>query len=415
MALSAHDAILQKRPTWLRLGALLIVVLAVGSLPACMFTERGSVVPVIMFFGGFAAMLGLAQLSRQATRTSRGPLQVDHRGIKVGYQVIAAADLPSGVVCDVVDSRGVVLRPRGSTTTINVNETVLQPLIESLRIHFRARPRFPVFARQSDWGAVANVAALAGAVGLSTWVAAAWTSSDFAGFLGFIGSLIAAIMLYCVHGRRALTVGSDGIAVRTPIGTQRLIPYAQVESVVPFEADVHIVLKSGGVYRAGFGLNAIGGHFDRCTARASMLASVVETARAAYERAGAFGETGRKAAILARGGRDVSEWMSALRNLNETQASFRSATIPDDELWRITEDPTEREPVRVAAAIALRDRLDDGGRQRLRLVVDSCVAPRLRIALDAAVDRDDASLTRALEDLEELDNAPTALKRSSAS
>jgi hypothetical protein len=92
--------------------------------------------------------------------------------------------------------------------------------------------------------------------------------------------------------------------------------------------------------------------------------------------------------------------MNALRTLNETQASFRSATVPDHELWRIAEDASAREPVRVAAAIALRERLDDEGRRRLRFVADSCVAPRLRVALDAAVGRDDASLARALEELD---------------
>jgi len=412
VGLTAHDTTLQKRPTWIRVLGIAIALLTTSSAPACIFTPPDDHVGWLLFFGGVVAMLVLAKVSRWATPTSRGALQVDARGIAVGDAFIEAADLPTGIVCDVVDSRGVALRSRGGIATINVDETLLHPLIEALRLQFRARPRFPIFVRQSLGAAVATFASLGGVVGLTSWIGSYW---DFGGgLLAFLFTTLAVWRLYAELGKRSLTVGSDGFSVRTPLGTETFIPYAEVAMVVSFDTDVHVTSKDGSLYRVSLGLNAMGQHLERCRARARMVASMIEASRLAFERAAAFGETGRKAAILARGGRNITEWMSALRRLNEGQASFRSATIPDDELWRITEDPTEHEPVRVAAAVALRDRLDEQGRQRLRIVVDSVVAPRLRVALDAAVDRDDASLTRALEELEELeptdDRPPVARK-----
>jgi hypothetical protein len=399
----AVDVVLQKRPTWIRVVGQLVAVLCATSVPACIIEAPRDNWGLGLFLGGGLAMLVLAIVSRSATTTARGPLNVGAEGISVGEHTVPAADIPSGLVCHVIDSRGIVLGVRGGKTTLDVDESMLGHVLDALRIHYRARPRFPVLERTHGERQLIVVAAVfvVAAILAALIVSAGFVMALPLGCAGVVAVVLALRKLR----QRTLTVGADGIAVRNAFGTETLLPYSNVRSITQTGVDVSISLEDGKESRFGFGLNPTGDYWQRCLRRASMLTAILETTRTAYQRAGALGEAGRKAAILARGGRPVTEWVNALRSLNETQASFRSATIPDDELWRITEDPTERQPVRVAAAVALRDRLDDHGTQRLRVVADSCAAPRLRIALDAAVDRNDASLAEALAQLEDAEQA----------
>lgn len=384
--------------------AQVLALVAASSIPACIAAsdENATTLGISLLMGGVMAMLFLAWVSRWATKTVRGALTVDDTGVGVGAAFLLASDLPSGLTCNVVDTRGVELRTRGATTTIDVDAAFVGPLVDALRVHFRARPSFPIFSRLRKTEAVSALLVVAGAAGLGAYVVREeWGY----GMLAMPLALISLLVGYRQWRKRTLTVGAEGIAIRSAVGTESRLGYPDMDAVVAEGADVRVIRRDGSFFMIGFGLHPEGEHMKRCVVRASMLAAVIEAARAAYDRAARAGDAGRKAAILARGGRDVREWMHALRTLNETQASFRSATIPDEELWRITEDPTERQPVRIAAAVALRDRLDEGGRRRLRLVADACVVPRLRVALDAATVDDEDALARALEELEE-DDAP---------
>ena len=57
---------------------------------------------------------------------------------------------------------------------------------------------------------------------------------------------------------------------------------------------------------------------------------------------------------------------------------------PEENLWRVAEDPAAEETARVGAAVALRTRLDREGRARLLCMSDASVSPRVRVALRAA-------------------------------
>ena len=404
VALRAGSAVLQRRPTWVGIASQVLVFLAMSSTVTCVAMPAdysGLIGPIALFvlFGGSIGMLAIVLLSRLDTKTERGFLTVDDDGIAVGQAFVPAADIATGLTCNVVDTQGVVLRTRGATTTIDVNGPFVGPLVDALRVHFRAQPRFPVFAR-STW-AQSRLTFFS----LGVFAALLVTIGVFAGsgyaFVAALPSLLVLALVFRASHSRNITVGAEGISIRTPIGTETRISYSDIQLVNAVGPDVRVTRRDGSVAAIGFGLSPEGEHWKRCVMRAEMLTAVIDAARGAYDQAGRIGEAGRKAAILARGGRDVRDWMHALRTLNETQASFRSATIPDEELWRIAEDPTGSAPVRVAAAVALRDRLDEDGRRRLQLVADACVVPRLRIALDAASLDDDATVARALEELEE--------------
>ena len=61
-----------------------------------------------------------------------------------------------------------------------------------------------------------------------------------------------------------------------------------------------------------------------------------------------------------------------------------SGAVPEENLWRVAEDPAAEETARVGAAVALRTRLDREGRARLLCMSDASVSPRVRVALRAA-------------------------------
>jgi hypothetical protein len=104
--------------------------------------------------------------------------------------------------------------------------------------------------------------------------------------------------------------------------------------------------------------------------------------------------------LLSRGERAVDEWVASLRGLRAKIATFREqATGGLDALWSVLEDVEAGAEQRAAAAVALSPHLDEGGRARLRIAAQATVAPKLRIALEAAAEDDDERLVRALEDV----------------
>lgn len=77
---------------------------------------------------------------------------------------------------------------------------------------------------------------------------------------------------------------------------------------------------------------------------------------------------------------------------------YRVPAVPSEALWRVALDPACDPEVRSGAVLALRPRLDDAGRARLRDVAKACAAPRLRVAISAAAEEDDTALFDALTD-----------------
>jgi hypothetical protein len=97
------------------------------------------------------------------------------------------------------------------------------------------------------------------------------------------------------------------------------------------------------------------------------------------------------------GTRTVSEWVTSLRAIGAgANADTRTAPFPRERLLRIVEDPTSPADDRAAAAVAVGASLGAEDRLRLRSVADAVVAPRLRVAIEAAAGDDDAELETAL-------------------
>jgi len=103
--------------------------------------------------------------------------------------------------------------------------------------------------------------------------------------------------------------------------------------------------------------------------------------------------------LLARGERDVAAWMQELTELEARPATYRAASVGREALWSTLEDAAQPAELRAAAATALRPRLEDTERARLRVAAGACASPKLRVALDAASSENEEALSKALEDV----------------
>jgi hypothetical protein len=126
---------------------------------------------------------------------------------------------------------------------------------------------------------------------------------------------------------------------------------------------------------------------------------VAERIREALESA-RRGDPAQDVALLARNAREIGVWVRALRAVAAGAVDHRTAPIPEDRLWRIAEDPNASPTARAGAAVALTPSLDDAGKARIRVAADATASPKLRVALEAAAETDEAALEHALAELD---------------
>src|SRR5262249_28225525 len=118
----------------------------------------------------------------------------------------------------------------------------------------------------------------------------------------------------------------------------------------------------------------------------ALIEERIREAREAYRTGGAEAD----AALLKRGDREVSAWVSMLRTIGAgANADMRTAPVPRERLFRIVEDPASPAIDRAAAAVALGADLDEDGRRRLADAAHATAAPKLRVAIEKAADRSD--------------------------
>jgi hypothetical protein len=214
----------------------------------------------------------------------------------------------------------------------------------------------------------------------------------------FAVALVALIVLCAgVTVPTRVVVGGDGVLLRW-LGTVRYVPWSRVADVQPFDGGVTLVLaapSSGG---------------DRLTLRMPEeheryhpeRDAMVERMLAAFRAHGPAREE-PLSRVLDRSGARTREWVRTMRALLRPAASFRTASIPPERLWRVVEDARADRTVRTGAAIALAPGLSERERARLKAVAAGCAEPRLRLALRTAAAEanvPDEALAEALDALE---------------
>lgn len=185
-----------------------------------------------------------------------------------------------------------------------------------------------------------------------------------------------------------LLVGTDGISLTFKRRT-RFVPYDEIANVTVVGSRVMIALTTGEM----LAFNA-GSRSDSDAPR-----RIVERIREA--KAAASSDADVHALLLRCSGSPAAR-IHALRGFGREggEGEYRSAPVTTEQLWRAFESSSADPEARANAAIALRARLDDSCRRRLRIVAAATAAPKLRSAIESAASDDDESLEEALAALE---------------
>ncbi len=206
------------------------------------------------------------------------------------------------------------------------------------------------------------------------------------GWLG-LAVLVTAVLSPIVGrflARIALTVGSDGLDLRSPL-EHVFIPHAKIRAMTRTWPEGHErgSTHDGEVVSWGFEVVLDDGTKHRFDTRPERFPAgvwktdpVFAAAFAAWEAArqsGAAPAVPHASALLARGAKSTREWIASLRELAVDGAGgYRVAALDDNALFAILTDAGAARELRAGAAVAI------GARQEH--------APRLRVAADDVAD-----------------------------
>ncbi len=350
-----------------------------------------AVVAMIWSYVGARAIAGWRTRDREVTvRAERGTLSIDGQ---VRFPKIGSAYLQprEGMAPHVRVSNGL--------DAIDVSMGDEASALELLRAlgtdPERSVARFRVYE-----GIFANKRAQT-AVTMVVGIGAINTLSVLPAGIKGVGFFALAVLTVLNALRSTVLVGPDGILVVSSWRfSRKFIAFAAVAGAATTQWGVTLTLKSGKTIEL------------RTTARPR---ANDETRDALFVRvnAGIAALAAREpsvdaATLVARGGQGVDEWMKTLAAIANPATSYRALAVPAESFWRVLEDPAADPTARVGAAMALRQRLDDDGRARVRVVAENSVHPKVRVALDAlAADRDE-ELREALGELSDALAEPDA-------
>jgi hypothetical protein len=200
-----------------------------------------------------------------------------------------------------------------------------------------------------------------------------------------------------------LVVGVDGVHLRT-LGGSRFIPLSDIEAIEP-DGNNGIRIRC----RSGKDELVRSTNKRESTARVAseqrdaILARLLEVWRA-HDPTKPPPDVVQ---LLARGGRSLSSWRTALDGLRG-ETDYRRAPVREEDLWRVVEDAGAPADARAGAAAVLRHSLDEAGRSRVRVAAAATASPKLRVALDAAAGGDDGALDAAFDSLDERSSLVTS-------
>jgi hypothetical protein len=225
-----------------------------------------------------------------------------------------------------------------------------------------------------------------------------WNRWDRAGPLFPLGALMTFLSLK----KTDVQVADDGVAIRW-LGLSRFIRYDEIDPGTSLAAK-HVKYKSRltrlswDTYEKSRGVlfrHKGGETYLVCDDPAARdLVAQVELKREAHRRV-----TAGVGSAIGRAGRPVADWVPYLRSLLARTDGYRGRATTSDELWAVLENPKSEPEERAAAAFALRAHHGDEAKPRLRVAVESCASPPLRVALQAIAEQDDEASREALERL----------------
>jgi hypothetical protein len=406
-AFASDDVSVRRRNPWFATAAL---VLGIGAPPLLVAAALlGHAMP-LLGFAPLAALAGLLLWSANPARRERlGRLVINDLGVFVDGQRLAAVSAIREAHLVVVPRDAPLVRivTRGGARELRVaNAAVGRSILAALGFSRRGDGRAIRLASRatSSPGSFAQVTVVAMIVPLLFLAVGLASHGGRAVLLGLVGTVVAAVafVLASLLSATTVTLGAKGLVIRWLMRRRRIaydeIVWVRVYEEAPVlfsqrERGVSLLLRSGELVR----LPAQGDD------EAGTLQGVAEALEEAlqHDRRSRRGQPLPEEAVVARRGRRPAEWLEALRAIGSgAAADHRTAPLPSDVLWRLVEDPRIAPEARAGAAVALRGSLDAAGKERLRIAAETTELPRLRVAIETAVDGDEPEMEQALAELE---------------
>jgi hypothetical protein len=186
--------------------------------------------------------------------------------------------------------------------------------------------------------------------------------------------LVYALLLPRARVRTDVSLAADGLTLRHR-GRTRSIALAAIAEVKNERNEARLVLASGEELVLRFGSDAN----ENAALQHSAFVARMKRAMGRRHRTPEQSEL-----MLTRGARDASEWTRHVLAMAREEEGYRVASVPPDTLWRIAEGAASEPTARVGALVALRSRLDDDARAKLRELASRTAQSDLRAALEAA-------------------------------
>ncbi|HEY1957546.1 MAG TPA: hypothetical protein VGH28_18130 [Polyangiaceae bacterium] len=338
--------------------------------------------PAWLVFGCmFGALIGPIVAWFALPKTRRGIVSADQNGLRLGDRLIARRATAHSAF--VRASRGAswvrMSTPRGFVDVEIENASDEAALLAALRLDERGvvtrftvtpdRFRSRACVSRFLFGVPVPLLLLMGAL------AVIWQSRWPWGLVGLAAMIVTLVVQLRATLRmfETVSIGSDGIRRRSPIGRARFTPFSHVQSVMIDRGDLVVHLAGGGEL-------AWHGRWNRPGAILAAMAMRIQRGLQAHRAL----EASRAASQLARGSRSVERWIREVRVATDPESgSYRVAAIPPEELWETVESAVAPPTARAGAAVALHRVLDDAGRKRLLDASASCASSTLRRALES--------------------------------
>jgi hypothetical protein len=244
------------------------------------------------------------------------------------------------------------------------------------------------FEADTPYGLGIRYRPLAAVVAALSMVALVKATSIFGILLAAAMTLNYVVMTLAPTAR--IEVGADGVHVAWLL-VRRFFAYAELASVEPLPKGVRFVTRDGKTEDVKFEQSA-DSDVEALVRRDALLARVHE----AMEAAARASSRKELLALLVRAGRSTDVWTREVLAIRGGEG-YRTAAVRDEDLWAVVRDPTAPSDARAAAALVLRRTTND--RANLRVAADTIAEPRLRVALEAVADADDADVEAALAEV----------------